>query len=211
MPFNARQPSLKEKLREVRAGLILDIAEEILVEKGYHNTSIDEITARASIAKGTLYQHFLSKEDLVLALVERKLAVFEQAVEQAATSGATARAKLEHILRSIYQAQSGLGRQLFQLISHDADVRNILIEKKRQMQDRLNQLAGQIRAILEEGKAQGAFEPTISTELMLATFLSLLSLEKRVPLSTQEQIPPEELLTQVQRILFAGIAVHSPT
>ncbi len=49
---------LKEKLREARAGLILDVAEEVLAEKGYHDASMEEIAARAGVAKGTLYQHF---------------------------------------------------------------------------------------------------------------------------------------------------------
>jgi TetR/AcrR family transcriptional regulator, fatty acid metabolism regulator protein len=43
---------LKEHLRQARAELILDEAEKLLAERGYHHTSIDEIAARAGIAKG---------------------------------------------------------------------------------------------------------------------------------------------------------------
>ncbi len=48
------------------------------MEKGYHDTAMDEIAARAGIAKGTLYQHFLHKEELGFALVERGLMLFEE-------------------------------------------------------------------------------------------------------------------------------------
>ena len=42
--------SLKEKQRQEREELILQAAEEVLAEKGYYETSIDEIAARVGIA-----------------------------------------------------------------------------------------------------------------------------------------------------------------
>ena len=42
--------SLKEKQRQEREALILQAAEEVLMEKGYYETSIDEIAARVGIA-----------------------------------------------------------------------------------------------------------------------------------------------------------------
>src|SRR5437588_12312304 len=119
MSADTPQRSLRERLREVRAELILDVAEEMLAEKGYHDASMDEIAARAGIAKGTLYQHFPGKEDLVFALFERSLGLFEQAVEQAATAAdLTARAKLERILRYVYQDLRGV-HTLLQLLSQN--------------------------------------------------------------------------------------------
>lgn len=50
--------SLKEKQREERRTLILQMGEEVLMEKGYYEASIDEIAARVGIAKGTVYLHF---------------------------------------------------------------------------------------------------------------------------------------------------------
>lgn len=196
---------LKEKLRAARAGLILDVAEEVLAEKGYHDASMEEIAARAGVAKGTLYQHFPSKEDLVFALFERNLALFEHTLKQAVASALTARDKLECILRYVYQERLGPHAQLFQLLDHNVDIRKGLIEKG-QLRDRLEQFAGQIRIILEEGKAEGAFDAAISTRLMLITFLSSLSFSRREPLLAQEQLSPEELITQVGRIFFEGIA-----
>jgi AcrR family transcriptional regulator len=195
MPTNTPHRSLKEKLRQERAGLILDVAEAVLAEKGYHDTSMEEIAARAGVAKGTLYQHFPRKEDLVFALFERNLALFEQTVAQAAGSALTARAKLERILHYVYQERRGPHAQLFQLLYHNVDIRKGLIEKKEQLRDRLEQFAGQIRTILEEGKAEGSFDPTISTGLMLLTLMSSLSLSRHEQLIAQEQLSPKELVT----------------
>jgi TetR/AcrR family transcriptional regulator, fatty acid metabolism regulator protein len=59
--------SLKDRQRKERERLILDAAEELLAEKGYHEMSIDEIAARVGVSKGAVYLHFSSKEELLLA------------------------------------------------------------------------------------------------------------------------------------------------
>src|SRR6266566_9705597 len=87
--------SLKEKQRKEREALILQAAEEVLMEKGYHETSIDEIAARVGIAKGTVYLHFPSKEDLVIALFARNMQTLLEGVDGIIASQPTYRAKLE--------------------------------------------------------------------------------------------------------------------
>ena len=42
----------------------------IFLEKGYHGTSIDDITRAAKLTKGALYWHFRSKEDLLKTIIE---------------------------------------------------------------------------------------------------------------------------------------------
>ncbi len=44
--------------------LILTAAREIFGEKGYHNTTSEEIAKRAGVGKGTIYQYFESKQDV---------------------------------------------------------------------------------------------------------------------------------------------------
>ena len=49
---------------------ILKQAMRLFLEKGYHGTSIDDITKAAGLMKGALYWHFGSKEDLLKRIVE---------------------------------------------------------------------------------------------------------------------------------------------
>jgi AcrR family transcriptional regulator len=49
---------------------IVAAAAEVLAERGYHDTSLDEIADRLDIAKATLYHYFPSKESLVMACME---------------------------------------------------------------------------------------------------------------------------------------------
>ncbi len=198
--------SLKERQRQERAALILQVAEEVLTEKGYHETSMNEIAARVGIAKGTVYLHFPSKEDLVFALFERELEAFLEVVEQISASPTTARARLENILYRLYQGFLGKRVQLFVSLSTTMDVHKGLLIKKERLHDRLERLAAYITALLEEGKAVGEFDTSIPTAVMLSTFLSLLSPQAYKRLVVDQQMLSEELVTHLGRIYFKGIA-----
>lgn len=50
---------------------ILDTAETLFYEQGYNNTGINQIIEQADIAKASLYKHFGSKTDLLVAYVAR--------------------------------------------------------------------------------------------------------------------------------------------
>jgi AcrR family transcriptional regulator len=53
-------------------GRILDSAYELFARRGTRAVGIDEVVEHASVAKATLYRHFPSKDDLVLAFLERR-------------------------------------------------------------------------------------------------------------------------------------------
>ncbi len=63
--------------RQERAERILDAAAELIQRWGYNKTTIDDIAKQAGVAKGTIYLHWKTREDLFRALLfheERKLA-----------------------------------------------------------------------------------------------------------------------------------------
>ena len=60
------------KEADVRKNEILDAAGILFSEKGYDNTSVTDIMNAVGIAKGTLYHHFKSKEDIMDALIKRQ-------------------------------------------------------------------------------------------------------------------------------------------
>lgn len=51
---------------------IMEVAYELFSRRGVRDVGIDEIVERAGVAKATLYRHFPSKADLVLAFLERR-------------------------------------------------------------------------------------------------------------------------------------------
>lgn len=51
---------------------LLDTSLRLFNQHGYHATGVDLIIAEARVAKTTLYRHFETKEDLILAALERR-------------------------------------------------------------------------------------------------------------------------------------------
>lgn len=57
---------------------LLETAWRLFYRDGYHATGIDRILGSAGVAKMTLYKHFRSKEDLILAVLEKRSDLFRE-------------------------------------------------------------------------------------------------------------------------------------
>ena len=68
------KPERNKKTRNQQAQdterLILNQTMRLFLEKGYHGTSINDITEAVGLTKGAIYWHFKSKEDLLLRVME---------------------------------------------------------------------------------------------------------------------------------------------
>ncbi|GKW41081.1 TetR/AcrR family transcriptional regulator [Pectobacterium parvum] len=60
----------RAEMEETRATL-LAIARKVFSERGYADTSMDDLTAQASLTRGALYHHFGDKKGLLAAVVEQ--------------------------------------------------------------------------------------------------------------------------------------------
>src|SRR5579883_3501693 len=154
--------SLKEKQRQEREELILQEAEKVLMEKGYYETSIDEIAARVGIAKGTVYLHFPSKEDLVVAIFQRDMERILQSVDAVIASGLTARARLETVQQFMFEGMFHKHFQLLYAMLNSPGTRRLFTEKECALRDLWAQLAERVTILIEEGKAAGEFAASIS-------------------------------------------------
>lgn len=63
--------SVKEQARTTYREAILDAAERVFAQRGYHEAKIADIAAETGVSVGTLYNHFDSKEAVFLAIAER--------------------------------------------------------------------------------------------------------------------------------------------
>ena len=61
--------------RKLRHQYILDVAEQLMREKGLYALHMDEVAQRSGLAKGTLYLYFKSKEEILAALTLKAQAV----------------------------------------------------------------------------------------------------------------------------------------
>ncbi|MBH0121714.1 TetR/AcrR family transcriptional regulator [Rhodococcus sp. NPDC003382] len=86
--------------RAVREQQMLDAAVEVFSEKGFHETSMDAIAARASISKPMLYLYYGSKDELFAACIGREGQRFVEALAPAGDPNLPPRAQLRVALES---------------------------------------------------------------------------------------------------------------
>lgn len=89
---------------ELKRRAILQAAKQAFQERGVHNTSMDELAALAEVSKRTVYNHFASKEALIITLMGE---LWQQATQCAG---------------GVYEAHTDLQLQLRKLIEAEIEV-----------------------------------------------------------------------------------------
>lgn len=90
--------------REERAERILDAAATLIQRWGYNKTTLDDIARQARVARGTIYLHWKTREELLLALITReRLKVGEELRQRMETdpAGMTLRGLLKNSMLAV--------------------------------------------------------------------------------------------------------------
>ena len=61
---------METKIKEDRKSQILDAAFSVFVEKGYSETTMDDIVKKSQMSKGAIYHYYNSKKELFLSLID---------------------------------------------------------------------------------------------------------------------------------------------
>jgi AcrR family transcriptional regulator len=76
---------------------------DVFAEKSVDAATVEEITEKADVGKGTLYQHFADKEEIVLTLVSEAVNHLIKAIRSYETDPETLEEMLEHLLNAHYR------------------------------------------------------------------------------------------------------------
>lgn len=159
------------KEAEERKKEILDIAEELFTTKGYDNTSTTDILERVGIARGTLYYHFKSKEEILDALIDRIMQEIVHNVKLALLGNVTAPQKIILFIGAM-KVDSAIGKEITEY-AHKPQ--NALMHQK--IQNSLLRVVTPIVAeILKEGIEEGCFSTNYPEEVaeMLLVYSSVV-------------------------------------
>jgi len=143
------------KKAEERRNEILDAADELFTQKGFDGTSTNNILEKVGIARGTLYYHFKSKEDIMDALIERYTETMLTKARAVAVDNSIA--VNERILRVVMalnmQNENENGQEI---MDHIHKPQNALMHRKIQ-QVVMNQVPPLLTDIIRDGIEQGIY------------------------------------------------------
>lgn len=135
---------------------ILDAAVQVIGARGYHGTSVRDIADAAGVSPGSLYNHFGSKHDLLVVILDRGLDNLINATEQALYDAAPDPASR---LRSLVAAHvSDHARSRLESHIGNSELRSLgaaaraLVVSKRDTQQRM------FDRVVRDGIRQGVFE-----------------------------------------------------
>lgn len=206
MTVDARPPSLKERQRQERELLILRVASDLFAERGYHEMSLDDIAARVGISKGTIYLHFARKEDLVIALLELGISEFLKALNDTLSSSASPTEKLRAIIEQFSCSMADQRHQVISTILQNPEIHGRMAELKLGMRERWDEPRRQLTQVIEQGKAEGDFDPTLPTPLVMYLLMGLLAQHGYRRLVSEEGMTSAEITEGLSRFFFKGIA-----
>lgn len=145
-----------------RKNEILDAADELFGQKGFDGTSTNDILEKVGIARGTLYHHFKSKEDIMDALIERYNALILSAAQEVASDKSIP--VIERVVRAV-MALNISGGSSEQIMEHIHKPQNALMHQKIHKAI-INGVPPILAGIIREGIELGMFSTPYPYECM---------------------------------------------
>ncbi|MEQ8710173.1 MAG: TetR/AcrR family transcriptional regulator [Rhodospirillales bacterium] len=187
---------------------IVAAAHDIFLKKGFSAAGMDEIAEAAGVSKRTVYSHFGSKEDMFVALLERKCAAtrenFVSSADETAPVDETLEAFGRDFLAMIFQDES---LKMFRILAAEAD--NFPDIGRRFFESGPEQSTAAVARYLDGQKALGvinvgnAFEAagTLMSAMMNKRLIACLL--KAAPIPTAEE--QNEIVCRTVAMFLDGV------
>ncbi|MCP4996772.1 MAG: TetR/AcrR family transcriptional regulator [Gammaproteobacteria bacterium] len=99
-------PSKSERTRQT----IVDAANRLIYRKGYHRTSFSDIVDETDVPRGNIYYYFKTKDELLHAVIEQRLATTSTMLSDWEQKLATPIERLERFVQIMYDSTPALLR-----------------------------------------------------------------------------------------------------
>jgi TetR/AcrR family fatty acid metabolism transcriptional regulator len=197
---------VNEQTRANTRQALLDAGAQEFAERGYHQTPIDSVAEKAGVAKGTIYNYFSSKEELLRALIQHACELATDAAIATPDSAPT-----ETRLRAFVEGNLQWARRhtplalLFsrQLLAGDARIKALIAEAAAPC---VQKVADILQAGVERGELTAPAPPAQLALTFIALTNMLLLQSWEGPLHWP---PPTQLPATATTLFLYGIAENT--
>ena len=176
---------------------LLDTAIRVFAETGFHDTTMHQIAETAGVTKPVLYQHFASKRDLYLAVLEDVGARLRTAVVEAAGTGSTPRAQVDAGFRAYVQA-----------VVEDRWGFRLLLSGVNRQDPEFNLVSSRVEHLLAASIADLIAVEGMPTEHRLVLAHGVVGMAEGMTrhwLSEASPVSPEDLAQDMATLAWAGL------
>ena len=139
---------------------LVNVAQDLLWERGYAATSSKEILNRANVGQGSMYHHFSSKQDLAAEALEQSAAAMRADAEALLSADGTA---AERVISYLERQRDSLRGCRMGRMTYDADVL-ATPELLRPVAETLGWIVGALADVVRQGIETGEFRPETNPE-----------------------------------------------
>jgi TetR/AcrR family fatty acid metabolism transcriptional regulator len=193
--------------KELTRERILEAAEKLFAEKGFHETAMDEIVRASKVSKGGVYFHFPSKEELFFALLDKLADALQREVQREIARRRGAVAKIQGALEVVLRTLTSQ-RYLAQIILRQGHGLGPSFERKRL--EIYSRFARLIKENLDEALAEGSIPP-INTEITAYAWLGAINELVLRWIYTGQPDPLTQALPTLQELFLRGIGITQRT
>ena len=185
---------------EKKKAFILETSGRLFMAHGFRRVSMDEIARNAGVGKGTVYQLFESKRDLMLSTIDYIGEQMKREVEAIISNGGMSPIdKLQSYLKLFFTRLSPLRSESLSDLETDFPEAYAKIQQKRQQI-----IFANLTGLIRQGKQTGIYDPQINEELAAHVVVGAIDhISQTDVLSTFDYLP-EQLFQAVLFIILKG-------
>src|SRR4051794_19956274 len=168
--------------RDARRAQLLVAAQEVFVRAGYHAAAMDDIADQAGVSKPVLYQHFPSKLELYLALLDQHTEAMVTAVRQALASTSDNRQRVAATMAAYFEFVDRKGEP-FRLV-FESDLTN-----ESAVRERVDAVTARCAEAVAEVISEDTALPEDEANLLGVALTGMAQVTARYWMTTQGSIP----------------------
>ena len=185
--------------KESRADQLLETATLLFKEKGYHNTSMQDLADALGMQKGSLYYYIDSKEELLRELLEQATSILGAQIDEIYAADLRPSEKLRLALENHGQAMMD---HLNLVTVYLQEYRSLPPERLQEVLVTREHYEQRLMQILQDGIDSGEFRP-VEVKMTVFGFLGMLNW-------THQWFSPQGALTSEQiATILADLAMHA--
>ena len=179
---------------------------DVIAERGYFNSPVSAIAARAGVADGTVYLYFKSKSDMLRTAIDTIVGRFYQQVEERFRTMHEPREQLEFIAR-IHLESVTVNRSMAILMQ--TEMRQSAQFIAEYSHHHLVRYIGVVREVIRRGQQQGVFRRDLSDGVVAHCMFGAIDELLSSAVFTLRDFDPQATARQVIDVLLNGIRIET--
>jgi AcrR family transcriptional regulator len=197
---NSQMRADKARLpRDERRAILLSAALEVFTAAGYHSAAMDEIADRANVSKPVLYQHFPSKLDLYLAVLDLHIDSLVYEIQKAISSTPDNALRVHATIDAYFSFIENEGEAFRLLFESDMSV-------EPQVAERLNRMTYDCAAAVSGVISNDTGLPKEAAMLLGIGLIGMTQVTARHWLERDSKLTRQQAMELVENLMWRGIS-----